>query len=353
MEKEGSSGKDVPSSTSLPTVLQATVRVHKGPVHVARFNTLGRYLLTAGSDRQIHLFNAATLSQGRSDGHPAAATAAIKTYAAHSGSILALSIASDNATFVSGGEDRNVLQWDVASGSVLRRLSAHSGAIHTVMYCGAAKDGANDVLATAGFDGTLRFYDMRARGAWKPIMECKDAKDAILCAATHEALIWTGSVDGVIRTYDMRAGELREDTVDRPVTSISPSSTGTSLLVSTLAAEAQPGSGRDGQSATHIILDNADGSHLQTMQGGPNKQYRCRATLWNSDATVVAGDERGQLAAWDVLSGERIPGRSVEAWSRAHDKAVLWTECSERDGGRMVTASADSTVKLWGTAAIL
>lgn len=187
----------------LPVSLLHTLTPHKGPVHVAALNTVGKYLLTAGADRQIHLFNASSSTT----------PAVIKSYSAHSGGVLTLSIASDNSTFASGGEDRNVLQWDVATGSVLRRFSAHTGTIQVAAFCGA-QGNPNDVLLTAGFDGALRFYDMRSRGAWKPIMECKDARDAILCAAVRDASIWTGSVDGVVRTYDMRAGQLQEDTID-------------------------------------------------------------------------------------------------------------------------------------------
>lgn len=192
-------------SSSDPTVsLLHTFSPHKGPIHVARLNSLGRYLLTAGADRQIHLFNASST----------ATPSVIKSYSAHSGAVLGLSISSDNSTFASGGEDRNVIQWDVASGSVVRRFSAHTGTIQVVSYCGA-QGNPNDILLTAGYDGVLRFYDMRAKGAWKPIMECKDAKDAILCATAKEAYIWTGSVDGIVRNYDMRQGQLQEDTIDR------------------------------------------------------------------------------------------------------------------------------------------
>lgn len=188
----------------LPISLLYTLSPHKGPIHVARLNSLGKYLLTAGADRQIHLFNAASPTL----------PPVIKSYSAHSGAVLTLSIASDNATFISGGEDRNVLQWDVSTGSVLRRFSAHTGTVQVAAYCGA-QGNPNDVLLTAGFDGTLRFYDIRSKGAWKPIMECKDAKDAILCATTRDSRIWTGSVDGVIRTYDLRKGQMQEDTIDR------------------------------------------------------------------------------------------------------------------------------------------
>lgn len=203
--------QDPSGSSSVPKSVYSSTRVHKGPVHVARLNSAGRYLLTGGADRQIHLFNATSRNQDQS-------MTPIKTYSSHSGTILGLSISQDNAAFVSGGEDRNVIQWDVASGSAVRRFSAHTGATQVVEYCGgdtSATNSPSEVLLTAGFDTVLRFYDLRARGAWKPIMESKEAKDTILCAAVRGHSIYTGCVDGVLRTYDLRAGQLCEDTFDR------------------------------------------------------------------------------------------------------------------------------------------
>lgn len=322
---------------SLPTRLQSTIEAHKGPVHIAQFNTSGKYFLTGGTDRQIHLFNATTTEE---DIKP------IKTYSAHSGTILGLSIAKDNASFVSGGQDRNVLVWDVATGSVIRRFSAHTGSIHSVNHCGASSQqtqpAPEDVILTAGEDGFVRFFDLRARGAWKPIMECKNAKDTILTTASYQSCVWSGSVDGVLRKYDVRAGILQEDTIDRPITSITPSKAGSSVLVSVLASSTRS------QTASHIILDVGDGSHLQTVHGGPNVQYRCKSSLWANDSTIIAGDETGKIAAWNVLDGnESLRNARISTWEKAHSKAVLWTECTAQDGGRMITTSADGTVKIW------
>jgi mitogen-activated protein kinase organizer 1 len=322
------------SKIYLPNRLQSTIEAHKGPVHIAKFNTSGKYFLTGGADRQIHLFNATTATE---EINP------IKSYSSHSGTVLGISIAKDNATFVSGGQDRNVLVWDVPTGSIIRRFSAHTGSIHSVNYCGASSQqitpSPEDVVLTAGEDGYLRFYDLRARGAWKPIMECKNAKDTILTTAHYQSCIWTGSVDGIIRKYDIRAGKLQEDTIDRPITSLTSFHNGSSLLVSILASSSKS------QSASHVILDVNDGSHVQSIQGGMNVQYRCKSSLWANDSTVIAGDETGRIAAWDVLNGSEFS--QMSSWENAHSRAVLWTKCTAKDGGRMITTSADGTVKIW------
>ena len=348
---DGRTSTSTTSSPPPPFQLLHTLTPHKGPVHAARLNSLGRYLLTAGADRQVHLFNASSSTT----------PSIIKSYSAHSGAVLTLSIASDSSTFVSGGEDRNVLQWDVASGSVVRRFSAHTGAVQVASFCGA-QGSPNDVLLTAGFDGVLRFYDMRARGAWKPIMECKDAKDTILTATAKESCIWTGSVDGVVRTYDLRAGQLQEDTVDReyhcfpqegphseinvlfpipgPVASITPTITSTSLLISMLARQGE-------KKATHAVLDLSDGSNLQSIEGGPNNQYRCPSILHSGDSCIVAGDEDGRVKMWDILSGKERPFTRPGAATMEHAKAVLSLEATDKEGGKVVSAAADGSVRIW------
>lgn len=128
--------------------------------------------------------------------------------------------------------------------------------------------------------------------------------------------------------------------VPGPVTSITPTVTASSLLISTLARQ-----GSDDKRATHSLLDLSDGSHLQTIKGGINVQYRCRSTLSADDSTIIAGDEQGKIQVWDVLSGKQRPFSSPP--SDAHSKAVLWVEATTKEGGRIVSAAADGTVKIW------
>lgn len=150
----------------------------------------------------------------------------IKTYSSgHNYDILSLDITSDNSKFASAGVDKNIVVWDVASSSILRRFNAHTGTVFDVKFAGASLNAeggeagagaGNDgsVLVTGGFDATLRMYDLRARGAWRPILESKEGKDAIQCLHVRGSTIWTGSVDGVVRMYDVRMGQVTQDTID-------------------------------------------------------------------------------------------------------------------------------------------
>lgn len=272
----------------------------------------------------------------------------IKSYSSgHSHEILALDVTRDNARFASGGPDKAVLLWDVPTSTVLRRFSAHTGAINDVRFAGPGAEGGGDqVLCTAGYDGILRFYDLRAQGAWRPILESKDARDAIqtICFDPTRSTIWTGSVDGCVRCYDVRKGTLTQDTVDEPVVSLSLASAGQLVLVST-------------SDSTHRLFDAGDGSLLQSFTGHRNERYRCHSAVTRPvEDRVVGGDEEGVVRVWDLLSGKVVQTLSVGEDSATprtgRSKAILWTECNPRAQGplEVVTGGADGAIHVWSSA---
>ncbi|EST07456.1 WD40 repeat [Kalmanozyma brasiliensis GHG001] len=310
------------SSVLLPTCLEQTLVAHKAPVNVARYNSTGRYILTGSSDRTIKLWNA------HSEGD------AIQTYAEHNQEVLALDVSQDNARFVSGGGDKSVLVWDVGSGSVVRRFSGFMGKINDVRFGG--RDGDGSVVVTGGFDGVVRVFDLRAQGAWRPIMELKEAKDAVTSISVRQDKIYTGAVDGVLRCYDLRAGQLRADTLPAPITSVAPSRLGSSVLVATL-------------DSTVRLLDQKDGTLLHAYKGHTHDEYRCKAVFANEEDGIVIGDEEGRLVGWDVVTGENVAVGDAASGGKVRGKAVLWVECNPHDSQQMVSAGADGTVKIWST----
>jgi len=309
-----------------------TIYAHTGAVHVTRYNATGRYLLTGGADQQIRLWNAKT---GAPEGRDSRGRSpCIQHYSAHSYEVLCLDVAPDSTRFASGGPDRSVLTWDVASGQVLRRFNAHTGRVNDVRFSGAREDGS--VLYAAGSDTSVRAYDLRAAGAWRPIWEAQDAHDAILALALTPGRVHTASVDGALRTYDMRMGELRTDVLGEPITSLSPTHDGTAILASTL-------------DATHRLIDMADGTQLQKYMGHMNQSFRCHSSLASDEAVVLAGDENGTLFAWDTLTGRcRFHVRPALEDRRGRSVCMFWTESSPDEAAHEVaTATSSGVLLVW------
>ncbi|SCZ89177.1 BZ3500_MvSof-1268-A1-R1_Chr1-1g01009 [Microbotryum saponariae] len=312
-----------------------TLSGHKGPVNSAVYNSGASYVLTAGQDRTIKLWN------------PVKGTL-VKTYAGHGYEVLGLDCTHDNSRFASCGGDRSVFVWDVASGELIRRLSGHMAKVNAVAFNQDAS-----ILASGSFDSTVRLWDIKYVGSLVelllldrsrskltlghhdrsqnriPLQVLEDARDSITSICIRNHLISVGSVDGHVRTYDLRMGELRADYFDHPVTSISISNDSAMLLVTSL-------------DSTIRNLDLDTGVMFTKYQGHKNESYRSPSSFGKDERTVVMGDEEGKVYTWDVETGKQLG-----SGFRAHERAILWTAHHPKQD-ELVTASADATVKIWG-----
>jgi len=303
------------SNTSLiiPRTLHQTLKGHIGPVHITRYaKGSAKYVLTGGQDRSIRLFNPDTANQ-------------IQVFNAHGYEVLGITVAHDNAKFASSGGDRSVFVWDVATAQTTRRIPGHRGRINVVEFNFDAS-----VVASGSFDAEVRLWDLRATSR-QPIQILDEARDAIQALHVGSSQIITGSVDGNMRVYDLRMGELRTDFLGPPITSIVPTKDGQTALVSTL-------------DSTLRLMDLGTGKMLNQFKSHHMESYRCRACFGQQEATVICGDENGQVWAWDLVNAEKPLAPAPPP--RVHDKVCLWTEYhpSEKE---MVTASGDGSVKVW------
>ncbi|KAG2015659.1 guanine nucleotide binding protein beta subunit, variant 2 [Coprinopsis cinerea AmutBmut pab1-1] len=163
------------------------------------------------------------------------------------------------------------------------------------------------------------------------IQTLEEARDTIQTLHVGPTFVIAGSVDGHVRTYDLRKGELRSDFLGHPVTSVVPTQDATTYLVTTLD--------------NHVrLMDMGTGKMLNDFSGHSNESYRCRACFGYGEATVLCGDEKGLIWAWDLLDAKVMPPNPPP---KAHHKVVTWTEHHPIDMSEYVTASADGTVKVW------
>lgn len=62
----------------------------------------------------------------------------------------------DDSVVLTGSTDATATAVDLARGQVIARIIAHDHPVHDVCFCGASS-----TFVTAGFDGSLRFFDLR------------------------------------------------------------------------------------------------------------------------------------------------------------------------------------------------
>jgi len=266
----------------------------------------------------------------------------VQTYSAHGYEVLDLAVSADNARFVSVGGDKTVFVWDVATAQTTRRFTGHSARVETCCFGGEGGEGSGEsVVVTGGLDGTVRVWDLRAKG--REIVVLGEARDAVTQVRVVKGEIWAGSVDGRVRVYDLAAGKVEVDCLGASVTSLTPTQDGESYLVGTLESKLR-------------LMDRRGGKCLQTFedQGFKGETYRVRSCLAMADAVAVCGSEDGRVVVWDVLTGEARErvwhkeggGEEVAGAGSKKDvvSAVAWNQLRRQ----WASASGDGTVVVWG-----
>ncbi|EME42960.1 hypothetical protein DOTSEDRAFT_107742, partial [Dothistroma septosporum NZE10] len=311
-----------------PTTPLARLTDHKGPVHAITFSAgTGQYILTGCQDRQVRLFNPNTKRL-------------IQTYSAHGYEVLDLAVSEDNARFVSGGGDKTVFLWDVATAVTTRRFAGHAGRINAVTFGGEG----DSVVVSGSFDGSVKVWDTKSRSD-RPIMTLSEAKDAVSSVAVHGHEIFAGSIDGRIRVYDLAMGHVDTDVVapGKGATSVMPTKAGDGYLVSSLDSKLR-------------LMDRPTGKCLQTFQdkeGFKNETYRMRSALAVGDAYAFSGSEDGRVIVWDVLTGdvvqrlwhkEQSDGPGDVSSKKDVVSAVAWNQLRKQ----WASAGGDGSVVVWG-----
>lgn len=172
-----------------------------------------------------------------------------------------------------------------------------------------ALGGGGDVVATGGYDQSVRCWDARSN-SFDAIQTLAPFKDSVTSVLLDSHLITAASVDGSVRCFDVRAGRCRSDSLGAPVTSLALSGDGACVLASLAASRLR-------------LLDRASGALLAEYASAGrhvNEQARCGAGLLAGDAHVAAASETGRVTIWELVDAAvaaslqaHAPGKTVRS----------------------------------------
>lgn len=263
----------------------------------------------------------------------------------------ALAISPDGSTLYSGGEDKSIRVWSVASsGCGLQHTlsSSHSGWIWALVL---SPDG--HLLFSASGDCTIRMWAVNQAGcAPEPSHTMVGHKESVcsLAISKDSAFLYSGSDDKTIRVWDVSAGTSSPPQLLQILT-------GHTGYVSSLALSPDCctlySAGMSGDNT--IKMWRVCGLRSdETPLPSPCKLLGALTahtmgvytiTLSPDGKLLYSGGEDKSILIWSV-NGEAGTGHLLRSLDDAHDKWVRSVRLTP-DGHTLISGSADSTIGLW------
>jgi WD40 repeat protein len=242
--------------------------------------------------------------------------------------LFSAAVSPDARTLATGGQDKVVRLWDVATGRMLREMEGHTNWVFAVRF---SPDGKS--LATCAA-GTVRLWDLAGD---RLIREIASPSQGLAFSPDGKALA-TSSIDS-IHLWDVATGQQLRGPKGRSswVIGLAFSSDGKRLVSGSL-------------DRTIALWDVATGERVHQFEG-QHGAVICLAFSPDDNRLVSGGDNAdGTFLVWDVATAKRLhclPGHVPSVWCVAFSPDGKTIATGEGFGG---TGDLVCQIRLWDAA---
>lgn len=308
---------------------------HKEAVNALTMSWDGRYIVSAGHDDSILLWDSLTSTvRARLRGH--------------AGAVRSVSITADASMLASGSDDGTARLWHVPGGAILRELSAHAGPVTSV-----AITPSGSVLLTGGDDRTVRVWDAYT-GDLRLTLQGHSSRVNAVAVSYDGSIGVSGGAEHRVNVWNLHTGELLlslfadlDDFEERAARDCTGGAHGLDGVpfgdvgeeVYALSLSSNAKYLLTGGSSQHVRLWNIEDGNLVTELVGHENEVRA-VSLSPDGRMALSGGWDCTLRLWNVVSGECI--KVIDA--HEHQVTTVHT-CA--DGRFGLSGSLDRIVKMW------
>ena len=321
---------------------------HKGPVYAATFSPDGKYVVSAGADRRVLLWDPADVVpfdfEAVGTKKPRAETkyvvlGGVDNPEAHDAAVRSVGFSPDGKLIVSAGNDNTIKIWNAESRKLEKTLRGHAGWIRACVF---TPDGAS--LVSGSHDRRLMIWNFRDYAEERALGNrvLQGHSDAVLHAefSPDDKRIVTAGRDHTARLWSVADLQSQKEFAE-----------GHSFLVSQAAfvptppalAAAYP-KGRIatvGIDNTARIWDAARGTEIRRQERPMEPAGRAGAMAVSRDGAVMfTGDDKDGAILWDIETGKQVFRLDIDG------EEIVWTAFSA-DDSQLFTGDAGGRCKLW------
>jgi WD40 repeat protein len=288
---------------------------HTGAVSSVSVSPSGEFLLTGGQDKTVRLWEIAT---GRE----------VRQFNGHTDLVLVTVFSPDGKQALSGGGDKTLRLWDVATGNEVRRFEGHTEAIAGIAFL---PDGKSAV--TAGDDQTYRLWDLATGETIRKMEEPpgEGYRFGRIAVSPDGKQLAAGGKGNVLRLWNLETGELERAVATKhngPVT-------GVAYYADDLVRGIVSGARDDTVMRFWLFRLNNQSVFLNRTTTGI-----ASVAASTVKRAAVAGGGDGSLSLCSIIDGHEL------GHAAAHQGPVFGVAFTP-DGKQLVSCGKDGTVRLW------
>jgi WD40 repeat protein len=343
----------------------ALLHGHAKGVYRAVYSPDGTSVLTVSEDSTARLWDASTWQM-------------VAVLSGHTSPIAALAFNPDGTRIATASRDNTVRLWDAKTGQQIQILADHTKPVVWVTF---STDGSR--LLTASFDNTVRVWDART-GQQIAILT---HQWPVLAVISADQRIVTLDRDATLRLWDMDSfQQLAVINIPRQGDFAMKAMEDIAATIFSTHGNGKLRTSVDGRrvmalwARTAVVVNVADGKPIFTLDLPVGDQQILDADLSPDGHRVVTGALTGTARLWDVEAGNQIASLALglnvthikftpeasrilatsgdqiqildattlkrNALIGGHAAGVQYAALSP-DGGKIVSASADGTARVW------